>query len=111
MEKIVRISAKELENTPLTDEEKEMMNKLAEIEPEPDEELPELTLEQLKEFKTLAELRQAARREENNKKVVAIRLSPQAYTKAQALGKGYTSILSRIIENALNNPDILRNSL
>ncbi|MBR5087931.1 MAG: hypothetical protein IK093_00735 [Ruminiclostridium sp.] len=54
MEKIVRISAEELKNTPLTDEEKEMMKRLEEIEPTPDEELPELTLEQLKEFKKLS---------------------------------------------------------
>ena len=30
------------------------------------------------------------------------------FEKAKKLGKGYTGILSRILENALNNPEILK---
>ena len=108
MGRIVRISAEELRNKPKTPEQLARLKRLAESEPTPDEELPEMTDEQLQEFKTLAELREAARRAENNKKVVTLRLSPQTYNKAQSLGKGYTSILSRIIETALNDPEILK---
>ena len=108
MGKIVRITAEELKNKPKTPEQLERLKRLAETEPIPDEELPEMTDEQLKEFKTIAELRESSRRSENNKKIVTLRLSPQAYDKAQSLGNGYTGILSRIIETALNDPEILK---
>ena len=108
MGRIIRMTAEELRNRPFTEEEKEMLKRLAEIEPTPDDELPELTEEQLKEFKTLSQIREEARRAEKDKKVVTLRLSPQAYNKAQSLGKGYTGVLSRIIETALNDPEILK---
>ena len=48
---------------------------------------------------------------ERCKQTVTLRLSPQALKKAKSLGKGYTSILSRILENALDNPDIIQHNL
>ena len=39
------------------------------------------------------------------------RLSPQALKKARSLGKGYTSVLSRILENALNDPNTIKHYL
>lgn len=40
-------------------------------------------------------------RAERRKQTVTLRLSPQALRTAKSLGKGYTSVLSRILENAL----------
>ena len=82
---------------PLTDEQKQMLEALKTRPITPDEDCPELTDEQLNK---LAELAQQ-RREERNKQTVTLRLSPQALRTARSLGKGYTSVLSRIIEGPL----------
>ncbi len=92
---------------PLTDEERAELEALKDSEPEPDEDCPAQTAEQLKQFRRVAD----EYRNEKNKQSVTLRLSPATLAKAKSLGKGYTSILSRIIENALNDPDTLRNSL
>ncbi|MBQ3841496.1 MAG: BrnA antitoxin family protein [Ruminiclostridium sp.] len=92
---------------PLTDEELAEIEALKDIEPEPDEDSPAYSLEELREMKRITEERKA----ERNKQSVTLRLSPATLAKARSLGKGYTSILSRIIENALNDPETLRNSL
>jgi hypothetical protein len=39
------------------------------------------------------------------------RLSPEALKKAKMLGKGYTSVLSRILEEALDSPETIRHNL
>ena len=41
------------------------------------------------------------------RKNVTLRLTPQAIQKAKALGKGYSGILSRIIESVLDDPAML----
>lgn len=92
---------------PLTDAQIEMLTALAEKPAVPDEDCPELTEEQLSQFRKIS----AANREERCKQTVTLRLSPQALRKARSLGKGYTSVLSRILENALNNPDMIRRNL
>ena len=69
-----------------------------------------LTDAQIEMLTALAEI-SAANREERCKQTVTLRLSPQALRKARSLGKGYTSVLSRILENALNNPDMIRRNL
>lgn len=94
-------------NKPLTDAQTAMLLALADRPDEPDEDFPELTNEQLAQFRHAAE----RKREERRKQTVTLRLSPQALAKAKSLGKGYTSILSRIVENALDNPDVIRHNL
>ncbi len=69
-----------------------------------DEDSPEFTEEQLKQFRRILAYAEGYRKE-NRKQNVTLRLSPQTIKKAKSLGKGYTSILAAIIENALNNPD------
>ena len=102
------IVCKEIDlNKPLSTEQKEMLENLKAVSPVPDEDCPELTEVQLTQFRRIAE----ERRSERCKQTVTLRLSPQALKKARALGKGYTSVLSRILENALNNPDIIRRNL
>ncbi len=92
---------------PLTDEERAELEALKDTEPVPDEDCPAYSLEELREMKKITEERKA----ERCKQSVTLRLSPATLAKARSLGKGYTSILSRIIENALNDPDTLHNSL
>lgn len=60
---------------------------------------PELTDEQLALMRRVHESRRAVRRQN-----VTLRLTPQAIQKAKALGKGYSGILSRIVESILNDP-------
>ncbi len=81
----------------------EMLNKLASRPVTPDEDCPELTMEQLARFRRIS----AENREERCKQTVTVRLSPQALRRAKSLGKGYTSVLSRILESALDNPEAI----
>lgn len=72
-----------------------------------DEDSPELTEEELAEFYRISE----KRREERRKEVITLRLSPQAVKIAKSLGKGYTSVLSRILENALMDKEVIQRYL
>ena len=72
-----------------------------------DEDCPELTGEELARFKRIAKIN----KEERRKQSVTLRLSPRALKKAKSLGKGYTSVLSRILESALDDNDLLKKSL
>lgn len=94
-------------NAPLTDEQKKMLENLVTRPAAPDDDCPELTAEQLSQLKRIS----AEKREERCKQTVTIRLSPQALAKAKSLGKGYTAVLSRILENALNDIDIIKHNL
>lgn len=91
----------------LTPQEKEMLEKLKDRPIEFDEDSPKLTAEQLAQFKRVSEERRADRR----KQTVTLRLSPQALNKARSLGKGYTSVLSRILENALSDNEFIKRYL
>ena len=73
----------------------------------PDEDAPELTLEQYAEMAVLAK----ARRNKQAKPVVALRISPDTLEKAKATGKGYTGFLSRLLDNAINDPQLVSRSL
>ena len=73
----------------------------------PDEEAPELTLEQYAEMAALAKRRRA----QQVKPVVALRISPETLEKAKATGKGYTGFLSRLLDNAINDPQLVSKSL
>ena len=102
------IVRKEIDPTQsLTPSQVEMLHNLESRPISPDEDCPELTMEQLTQFRRIS----AANIEERCKQTVTLRLSPQALRRAKALGKGYTSVLSRILESALENPDIIRHHL
>ena len=73
----------------------------------PDEDAPELTVEQYAEMAELAR----NRRSQRVKPVVALRVSPETLEKAKATGKGYTGFLSRLLDNAINDPQIVAKSL
>lgn len=73
----------------------------------PDEDAPELTLEQYAEMAALAK----SRRSQKAKPVIALRISPETLEKAKATGKGYTGFLSRLLDNAINDPQMVSRSL
>lgn len=75
-----------------------------------DEDSPEFTEEQLKKFRRVSETLREERRQ-SQKQNVTLRLSPQALRKAKSLGKGYTSILARIVEDALNDPERINRAI
>ena len=89
----------------------EKQNKiLQEMEKKPisyDEDCPELSDEELAQFRRISDIRN----EERRKQTVSLRLSPQAMKKAKSLGKGYTSVLSRILDAALNDNEVIKKFL
>ena len=66
-----------------------------------------MTEEQMEELKDIAQ----QRREENKKTLVALRLTNKTLTKAKSLGKGYTAILSRLLDLAIEDPEMLKKCL
>ena len=73
----------------------------------PDEDAPELTLEQYAEMAAIAR----SKKNRQPKPVVALRISLSTLEKAKATGKGYTGFLSRLLDNAINDPRIVAKSL
>ena len=72
-----------------------------------DEDNPELTDAQLAGLRRVHEAKQEERRRQN----VTLRLTPRSIRKEKALGKGYTGILSRIVEAVLDDPASLKKYL
>ena len=69
-----------------------------------DADSPKLTEEMLMQFKHM-------NREERIKQTVSLRLSPDTMNKAKALGRGYTSVLSRLLDLAINDTEMLKKCL
>ncbi len=84
---------------PVTEEEIRILHQAEKMPAIFDDDSPELTEDDLKRFKKISENNREAR----NKQTVSLRLSPGALETARSLGKGYTSVLSRILENALKD--------
>lgn len=91
----------------LTKEEIEMLDRMESMPITFDEDCPELTAEQLVKFRRISDINKANRRKQS----VTLRLSPRALNKAKSLGKGYTSVLSRILESALEDNDLIQRYL
>lgn len=99
---------KEVKGVPsLTPQQLEMLQNAKKMPITFDEDSPELTEEDLKGFRRVSEENRLKR----NKQTVTIRLSPQALKKAQSIGKGYTSVLSRILESALSDNETIKHFL
>ena len=73
----------------------------------PDEDAPELTIEQYAEMAIIAR----ARRKQTIKPVISLRIAPETLEKAKATGKGYTGFLSRLLDNAIKDPQLVEKSL
>ena len=90
-----------------TKEQIEMLEKASKMPSTADDEFPEFTKEQLQQFKRIS----ADRKAERQKQTVAIRISQGALHKAKSLGEGYTTVLSRIIEETLKDPEAIKKYL
>ena len=72
-----------------------------------DPDCPPLTKEELRQFKRVNQMRKE-KREAERMQVVSLRLRPETMEKARSIGKGYTSVLSQIIEEVLNDPSLVK---
>ena len=90
-----------------TEEQQKMLREMEETSIIYDDDCPELTEEELAQFRRISDIRNDERR----KQTISLRLSPQAIKKAKALGKGYTSVLSRMLEADLNNNERIKQFL
>ncbi len=95
------------EKMTLTEEQRKKIKEAAKRPVVFDEDCPELTDEQLSELRRVHQANRNERRRQN----VTLRLKPQTIRKAKALGKGYTGILSRIVEDFLDDPVALKKYL
>ncbi len=73
----------------------------------PDDDAPELTMEQYAEMAAIARARKA----KNVKPVIALRITPTTLEIARSTGKGYTGFLSRLLDNAIQDPVLVAKSL
>lgn len=88
----------------LTDEELQELEVAAKKPVIFDEESPQLSDEALAEFKRV-------NREQRVKQTVSLRLSAKTINTAKSYGKGYTSFLSRLIELAIKDEDMVKRCL
>ena len=88
-------------NPQLTPEEECELAEAAARGPAFDEDCPEMTAEQLIQFRSVHRLKE-------QKQTVSLRLSPETLRKARAYGKGYTSFLSRLLDEAIDNDELVR---
>ena len=72
-----------------------------------DDDAPELTMEQYAEMAEIARRKRA----DSVKPVLSLRISQDTLEKAKATGKGYTGFLSRLLDNAINDPKMVAKSL
>ena len=72
-----------------------------------DDDAPELTTDQIAAMAAI----QRSRHPKPVKPVIALRISPDTLAKAKATGKGYTGFLSRLLDNAINDPQMVAKSL
>lgn len=91
----------------LTREQKKEIKEAAKKPVVFDENCPKLTDEQLAEFALIAKQQRAERK----KKVIALRVNNTTLEKAKKLGKGYTAILSRMIDLCIDDKELLQKCL
>lgn len=72
-----------------------------------DEESPAFSKEELREMAEKAKSRKA----EKKKTVVALRISPSTLELAKATGKGYTGFMSRLLDLAIRDPEMVKKAL
>ena len=90
----------ELDNG-LTDEELSALEAAEARPPVEDEDSPEMMFEQLMQFKRV-------NRENRTKPTISLRISPATLKKAKQYGKGYTGLLSRLLDAAIDDEELVR---
>ena len=97
---MVKMTLNEL-NQELTPEEIQELEAAEAKTPVFDEDSPAMTMEQLMQFKRM-------NRENRTKQTISLRVSPATLKKAKQYGKGYTSLLSRLLDIAINDEELVR---
>ena len=99
---------KEIDVTaPLTKQQRAELEALKDRPITYDDDCPPLTEEQLERFRRAIDERRAERKRET----VTLRLKPQTLRRAKSLGKGYTRVLSDIIETVVSDEQLLQSFL
>ena len=97
---MVKMSIKDLDRT-LSGEEMQDLAAAEQMQPVFDAGSPEMTADMLLQFKRMNQ-------EERNKQTVSLRLSPKTLKIAKSYGKGYTSFLSRLLDEAIQDEELVR---
>ena len=97
---MAKLNIKEL-NKELSMDELSELDAAAALPPVFDNDSPEMTAEMLLQFKRV-------RQGERNKQTVSLRLSPSTLKKAKMYGTGYTSFLSRLLDEAIKDDSLVR---
>lgn len=88
-------------NKELTAEELRELEEAKKKGPVFDDDSPLLMKEQLMEFKRI-------NRENRTKPTISLRISPATLKKAKQYGKGYTGLLSRLLDAAIDDEELIR---
>ena len=88
-------------NTELSAEELQELENAEKKEPVFDDDSPLLMKEQLMQFKRI-------NRENRTKPTISLRISPATLKKAKQYGKGYTGLLSRLLDAAIEDEELVR---
>ena len=97
---MVKMSINDLDRT-LSGEEMQELAAAEQMQPVFDADSPEMTADMLLQFKRMNQ-------EERNKQTVSLRLSPKTLKIAKSYGKGYTSFLSRLLDEAIQDEELVR---
>ena len=85
----------------LTEEERLELEAAAKMEPEFDDDSPLMMKEQLMQFKRI-------NHNNRTKPTISLRISPATLKKAKQYGKGYTGLLSRLLDAAIDDEELVR---
>ena len=97
---VVKMTMNELKQE-LTEEEIRELKAAEKKEPVFDEDSPAMMHEQLMQFKRV-------NHENRTKPTISLRISPATLKKAKEYGKGYTGLLSRLLDAAINDEELVR---
>ena len=88
----------------LSEAEQAELERASMLPPVFDEDSPEMTAEMLLQFKRMSHA-------DRTRQTVSLRLSPGTLKLAKAYGKGYTSFLSRLLDEAIRDEALVRKCL
>ena len=97
---MAKITMSSLDKT-LTAEELQELDAVEHKAPVFDEDSPEMTAEMLLQFKRMNSI-------DRNKQTISLRVSPKTLKLAKAYGKGYTAFLSRLLDEAISDEQLVR---
>ena len=97
---MVKMNFKDLDRN-ITAEEMKELEAAEKMMPMYDEDSPEMTEDMLQQFKRMHQVSRV-------KKTASIRLSEKAQLFSKKYGKGYTSFLSRLIDAALDDENLVK---